>query len=262
MTGASLGCLLTLFTASASAVAPASQFHLAVADGGRLSVSFRYDSPAPATCVYGPLRAPASMNATSHRIASYWNSTFHHHVLLAALGPSVAGSYSCAGGPTYNFTSPPAPGATGWSFVNFADWGYLGTEERGPSIPVGGLATNWSAVPVRTLLERLVVGGDPTLPPQPELVLLNGDIGYWDDSFGDNNGVDFFAFTQELITDAWFEWVQNVTATRPFMVTQGNHESVRDAVAPQWQGSSRDFIPPLQHLACPASPPSLSLGMP
>ena len=105
-------------------------------------------------------------------------------------------------------------GAVGWSFATLGDWGWLGSAERGPSLPTGGLAQNWSAVPVRVLMERLAQTS------AIDMVLHNGDIGYWDDSFGVDG--DLFKFTQEEATDGWFDWVQNVSATLPYMVVPGN----------------------------------------
>ena len=118
-----------------------------------MTISFKLNSSAPQTCTYGA----APLTSSPSTVQSYFPGLgYYHHVLLTDLVPSTLYPYSCAGGPTFSFTSPPPPDVfTPLQLAVFGDWGYLGSKERGPSLPVGGLSLNWSAVPVRELLEDL-----------------------------------------------------------------------------------------------------------
>lgn len=52
-------------------------------------------------------------------------------------------------------------------------------------------------------------------------VLHTGDINYADDSFGEHP----FEFNYEKVANGWFNWIQNISASMPYMVSVGNHES-------------------------------------
>lgn len=190
----------------------ATQHHLAVQAGGDVSVSYRLDTPTPSTCVFATPGSPPATTPPS-AVRHYYNSSYFHHVDLSGLAPGAAYTYTCPGAAPRAFTAPPAPGATGWSFATLGDWGWLGSAERGPSIPTGGLAQNWSAVPVRQLLGQLVAS------KAVSMVMHNGDVGYWDDSFGIDG--DLLKFTQEAATDGWFQWIENISQSVPYMVAAG-----------------------------------------
>ena len=121
-----------------------------------MTISFKLNSSTPQTCTYG-----GGLTSAPSTVLSYFPGLgFYHHVLLTDLSPSTLYPYSCAGGPAFAFTSAPPPAVfTPLHLGVFGDWGYLGSKERGPSLPVGGLSQNWSAVPVRELLEGLKNNG-------------------------------------------------------------------------------------------------------
>jgi hypothetical protein len=199
------------YLASAAAALP-EQFHLALAGDGEMTVSFKYDAAAPQTCAYWWAGGANATSAPSTVRSYFPGRGFYHHVLLTSVPYSTRVTYTCAGGPAFSFVSaPPAATFTPFSMAVFGDWGYLGSKERGPSLPTGGLQTNWSAVPVRELMEGLVVNGSV------QLVLHAGDVGYQDDCFGE----DLLKFCYENITDAWFNWIQNVSAVLPYHVSPG-----------------------------------------
>lgn len=194
------------------------QFHLALHGNASLSVSFKSnETSTPLTCMYG-LGSNMSLTSSPSTVKSYFPGRgFYHHVLLSSLDFSEQYSYSCGGGPVFYFTSPPNPNAfSPFSLAVLGDWGYLGSKERGPSIHTGGLAQNWSAVPVRTLLEGLKNNG------LIDMILHTGDISYADDGFGVDG--DLLRFTYEDVYDAWGNWIQNLSAHLPYHVSVGNHE--------------------------------------
>jgi len=194
--------LALLLSPCATFAAGPSEFHLAVAGPGAVSVSFRLPPSSPGTpeaCTFAPAAGGAPRTAPTVVRSYAVNGTgFFHHAELGALAPATAFTYACAGGPTFSFLSPPAAGALPVAFATFGDWGYLGSKERGPSLPVGGLSLNWSAVPVRQLLEALKDAH------AVDLVVHTGDINYADDGFGEHP----LEFTYENVTDGWFAWIQ------------------------------------------------------
>lgn len=163
-----------LAVAACAAAQPIEQVHLANFAPNTYSVSFKMSTPAPVTCVYGPAGGALSPTNSSTVRSYLAGAGFHHHVLLPGLAAGASYVYGCAGeGATRAFLAPPPPTSVDFTFAVLADWGYLGSAERGPSLPVGGLALNWSAVPVRELLEDLA-----NAPAPISLVLHPGDIVY------------------------------------------------------------------------------------
>ena len=152
---ARLSALLLLPVTASAALVP-SAFHLALAGEGEMRVSYSYNTSLPSTCTYAA-NASAPLTSGPATVRSYFPGLgYTHHVLLQGLAPSTPYTYACAGGPQFSFVSAPPPATfSPFNFAVFGDWGYLGSKERGPSIPAGGLSTNWSAVPVRELLEGL-----------------------------------------------------------------------------------------------------------
>ena len=195
-------------SSAAAPLAPVSQLHLALAADGEMRVSFKANTSAPLTCVYNGLTSAPST------VRSYFpGGGYFHHVLLQGLAPSTTFTYACAGSASFAFTTPPPAAAfSPFNLAVFGDWGYLGSKERGPSIPAGGLSQNWSAVPVRELLEDLKDAG------KISLVLHTGDLIYADDSFGEHPAQFFY----EKVNDGWFDWIQNLSATMPYHVAAGN----------------------------------------
>eukprot|EP00854_Cymbomonas_tetramitiformis_P013329 gene13329-15748_t len=93
--------------------------------------------------------------------------------------------------------------------------GYLGSAERPMKISTDGLVKNWSALPARQTLEKLKNEGSI------DLIWHVGDIGYIDDAFA-HHPVEF---TYEKVYNEYMNWIQNLTAVLPYMVSPGNHES-------------------------------------
>ena len=132
------------------------QFHLALAGENEMRISFKLSSSTPQACTYASATSP-NLTSSPGAVRSYFPGLgFYPHVLLQGLLPSTPYTYSCAGGPLMGFTSaPPQATFSPFGMAVLGDWGYLGSKERGPSIPVGGLSANWSAVPVRQTMEAL-----------------------------------------------------------------------------------------------------------
>jgi acid phosphatase type 7 len=201
-------------TAAAADTTPG-QFRLALAGGGGMRVSWSTPDAAPTQCSYGT--TPALGQTATGTSASYgWS--WHHHVLLPQLAPSTTYYYACGGAATPTaFASPPAPGSRApFGVAVYGDWGWLDSVQR-PTLPVGGLQANWSATLTRQLLEGLKDKG------AYELIYHVGDIAYEDDGFGHPDGL--LNFTYERDYDGWFDWIENISSARPYMVAAGNHES-------------------------------------
>ena len=181
-----------------------------------MRISFKLNSSAPQTCSYAS--ASANFTSSASEVRSYFpNGGYYHHVLLQGLAYASPYTYSCAGSPAFPFVSAPAAGVFApFQMAVFGDWGYKGSKERGPSIPTGGLSSNWSATPVRELLESLKDAG------AIQMIQHSGDISYSDDAFGEHP----LKFGYEEITDAWFNWIQNLSATMPYHISVGNRECV------------------------------------
>ena len=236
------------FARGASASSLPEQFHIALAGDGETRISFKLNSSAPQTCTYSWAGHANTTSAPSTVRGYFPGRGFYHHVLLSNLSYSTLIFYACAGGPLLSFKSPPPTASfTPFSMAVFGDWGYLGSNERGPSLPVGGLSANWSAVPVRELMEGLAVNDSV------QMVLHAGDIGYYDDCFGE----DLFKFCYENVTDGWFNWIQNVSSKMPYQVAAGNHESTRETQAASrcWRARLAHPIVPLRR---PSRPPLFS----
>lgn len=201
--------LATAVAVGAAASVGPKGFHLAFGGPSAMTVSFTLNASS-STCNYGVTGQPLTSVSTSDVITYLGGSI--HHALMTGLSPGTFYSYSCAGSSPVSFLAPPSQSLNDFSFITFGDWGYLGSKERGPSLPVGGLYANWSAVPVRELLE--------TLKDNITLVLHTGDIVYADDAFGEHP----LEFQYENVNDGWFDWISNVSASRPYMVSVGNHE--------------------------------------
>jgi acid phosphatase type 7 len=217
-------------TASASASASASpdiptSFRIAPAGptGMRVTWTTNNASSTGPLCVYGT--SPSSMNFTSATgvTKKYIDGGYgvHSTALLTGLLPGTSYSYSCGDGTTmgrtWSFTTAPTSTTANASvsLAIFGDWGYLDSVQRPMVLPTGGLQRNFSATLTRELLETLRVTG------QIDGVWNVGDIAYQDDGFGH----DPIAFEYEPVMSGWQAWVENLTATMPYLVSPGNHES-------------------------------------
>eukprot|EP01063_Lacrimia_lanifica_P035535 TRINITY_DN6801_c0_g1_i4.p1 TRINITY_DN6801_c0_g1~~TRINITY_DN6801_c0_g1_i4.p1 ORF type:complete len:618 (+),score=245.38 TRINITY_DN6801_c0_g1_i4:49-1902(+) len=98
----------------------------------------------------------------------------------------------------------------------YGDMGYLGSKERPMDIKkIDSLSSNWSAVPTREILEGFLD------TKKIDAVWHVGDIGYADDSFAHN----IIGGNYEKAYNGYMNWMQNITAAVPYMVSVGNHES-------------------------------------
>ncbi|EDQ89016.1 uncharacterized protein MONBRDRAFT_25809 [Monosiga brevicollis MX1] len=145
---------------------------------------------------------------------------FHHVVRVLNLQPATeymyqVGDQTDGWSDTFVFRSAPATSDVPVSFALFGDMGYLGSAERPMVVATGGLQKNWSAVPVRTLLESLKD------TKAIDFIWHLGDIGYADDAFSHAP----LKFGYESAYNGYMNWIQNLTATMPYMVSVGNHES-------------------------------------
>ena len=146
-------------SASTAGIKP-EQFHIATAGTSGMRVSFKTNTSTPLSCSFGSSASSLNLTAVSEAPRSYFPlGGFYHHVLLPNISSSPETFYSCAGSPTFSFRAPPAPGQD-FTMAILADWGYLGSKERGPSLPLGGLHANWTATLTRELLESLASSGN------------------------------------------------------------------------------------------------------
>lgn len=147
---------------------------------------------------------------------------FHHVALLDGLRPSTRYYYAAGsddGGWSRERSFRTAP--SGRDAANaeitvsvFGDLGYGDSEMRPMMIyGIDHVAKNWSAVLTKKRLEKL--------SPDLDMVWHLGDIGYADDAF--LHGV--LRFSYEDCYNGFMNWMEDLSATIPYMVSVGNHES-------------------------------------
>jgi phosphodiesterase/alkaline phosphatase D-like protein len=165
--------------------------------------------------------APVEVRGTSESYLEDWG--YHHTVEVLGLRPSVVYYYAVGdGASTWSATqryrmTPGAASTEPFNMSIFGDMGYLGSEERPMVITIVGLKKHWSAVPTRRRLEHMHSAGEL------DAIWHVGDIGYIDDSFAHEGGQLHFVYEQAY--NGYMSWLQNLTATMPYMVSPGNHES-------------------------------------
>lgn len=145
---------------------------------------------------------------------------FHHSVSLLDLVPSTRYAYQVGSDDGWitnlTFTTAPASKGASFSVSVFGDMGYEDSKKRPLVLPaVDGLQKDWSATYTRARLEALKNANEI------DWVWHLGDIGYPDDAYG----VDPVKFEYESVYNAYIDWLQNLTAHMPYMVSPGNHES-------------------------------------
>ena len=203
--------LCALASAAALDVTP-QQFHIAFAGLGGMRVSYKTQNDTSSLCVYGLQPANLNQSATGTSKSYMPDHGFHHTVKLTGLVPGSKYYYMCGDAATksavFSFVAAPAPapGGTVRALV-FGDMGYLGSKERGATIGIGGLETNWSATLSRELMEAGKIN------QTYDVVFHTGDIGYQDDSFGYADAL--LNFTYESTLDGYMGWLQNVSASIP-----------------------------------------------
>lgn len=177
-----------------------SQVHIALGGEGAMTISWQTNNPtATSTVVWGLVLLGET---TVGDAVQYLPPATHHHVTLTGLSPSTVYHYKCGdskGGYSkiFSFKSAPPPN-TAFSASVFGDWGY---------------GANGNAFETRRQLEKIKNDVD--------LTWHLGDIGYADDAFLH----DATGFEYENVYDGWMNWIENISATKPYMVTPGNHES-------------------------------------
>eukprot|EP00039_Didymoeca_costata_P028336 m.20720 g.20720 ORF g.20720 m.20720 type:complete len:487 (-) comp6929_c0_seq1:115-1575(-) len=222
MVGLSLLALITL-TRSAP-----EQIHLAFGNGraesgspNSMSVSwYTSDATQTSTVQYGVRGLNMTRTATGYARQYLEGYGYHHHVELTSLLPGREYDYKVGDtqdgfSTTQSFMSPRNDTDFSFSVSVFGDMGWLGSEERPMKIAAGGLEKNWSAVPTRKRLEALKDAGNI------DMIWHVGDIAYADDAFDQGP----LKLQYEIAYNGFMNWMQNLSATRPYMVSPGNHES-------------------------------------
>ena len=205
------------------------QLHLAFAGADGVRVAWRTNASAPSACVWGANSSSMPHAASGASVEYLPGRGFHHAVRLAPLAPATRYAYSCGGSAPRSFATPPAAGEpAAFSAMVFGDWGYLDSNRRLPSIPVGGIDANWSASLTRELIESLGPNGAGGEAASFDFQWIVGDIAYADDAFAHVG--ELLHFDYEDVYDGFMEWNTNITDTRPMMVSVGNHESASTRV--------------------------------
>ena len=206
------------------------QLHVALASSGGVDAAFdgmavswstglRAEAPAVFwSTAPGVVAGASGVTAVGAERTSHVLANYHHHAAITGLPPSTAVYYRVG----HNGTAESAE----WSFRTApADPGTASASasaDASPSFRVsvfGDLAygAKGNAVASRRRLEALK--DDPVT--DYDLVWHLGDIAYADDSFLHAEA----SFTYEARYNAFMNDLQNVSATRPYMVLPGNHES-------------------------------------
>mmetsp|Transcript_4421 Transcript_4421/g.12067 ORF Transcript_4421/g.12067 Transcript_4421/m.12067 type:complete len:485 (-) Transcript_4421:91-1545(-) len=146
---------------------------------------------------------------------------FHHVAPLLGLKPDTRYYYAVGNdedgwSDEWSFTTAPSGRAAARRKISvsvFGDMGWEDSAQRPMEIHVDGLVRNWSATVTRRRLEAMKGSFD--------MVWHLGDIAYADDAFAHK----LLGFTYEECYNGWMNWMQNLSATMPYMVSVGNHES-------------------------------------
>jgi hypothetical protein len=177
-----------------------SQIHIAFNGEKGMTISWSTKIKTNSTIVmYGTSEAKLSMKANG--VSKQLLDNYYHHVSLDNLERDMTYYYTCGDGDTdsdvYSFRTAPET-SSGFVVSVFGDWGY---------------GENGHAVATRNALD--------TITKNVNFVWHLGDIAYADDAFLH----DITGFEYENIYDAWMNWIQNISAFKPYMVSPGNHES-------------------------------------
>lgn len=200
------------------------QVHIAVAgkDSTGMRVAwFTHDSvKSPSSVKFGlEPGALTQVVAGSEPPAQYLHGHgFHHVVEMLDLSPDTRYHYAVGSdgdGWSSEWSFKTAPSAESSISVSiFGDIGYLDSDQRPMELHgISGLSKKWSATVSRNRLEAI--------KDDLDMVWIVGDISYADDSFTHK----LLSFTYEDTLNDFANWMENVSATRPLMVSPGNHES-------------------------------------
>eukprot|EP00298_Acanthocystis_sp_HF-20_P005693 c15773_g2_i1.p1 GENE.c15773_g2_i1~~c15773_g2_i1.p1 ORF type:complete len:498 (+),score=190.91 c15773_g2_i1:43-1494(+) len=229
---------ITFLISSCFAGTVPEQVHIALAGPYGMSISwFTQDSTVSSTIKYGLTSFNLSSIATGSSSQYLEGFGFHHTGVIDNLKPLTKYFYSVgddAGGysSVFSFVSTPDSNTAPFSIAIFGDMGYLDSIQRPKKFPVPGIASNWTALATRQLLESLKNDG------KIDLILHCGDIGYPDDAFADY----IVGFHYEEIYNDYMNWLQNLTSTIPYMTAPGNHESECHSGACFLESKYRDHL--------------------
>eukprot|EP00929_Paragymnodinium_shiwhaense_P015067 TRINITY_DN123078_c0_g1_i1.p1 TRINITY_DN123078_c0_g1~~TRINITY_DN123078_c0_g1_i1.p1 ORF type:complete len:518 (+),score=72.93 TRINITY_DN123078_c0_g1_i1:63-1556(+) len=227
--------LLATLGLAAQSLAP-EQLHLAFAgqDGAGAPTGMRIAwftaglPKAASTVKYGLSSGQRTETVTSQSPAVQYmpNNGYHHVVEAVGLKPDttyfyVVGSDDGGWSSEWSFKTPPTGLAAAKSEISLAvygDMGWLDSDQRPMgAVPViaphSGLQKHWTATTSRARIE--------TLRGKIQGIWHLGDIAYADDGFGHKT----LGFTYESVYNGFMNWFQNMSATMPYMVSVGNHES-------------------------------------
>eukprot|EP01064_Diplonema_japonicum_P017801 TRINITY_DN2615_c0_g1_i1.p1 TRINITY_DN2615_c0_g1~~TRINITY_DN2615_c0_g1_i1.p1 ORF type:complete len:459 (+),score=157.36 TRINITY_DN2615_c0_g1_i1:71-1447(+) len=184
-----------------------------------MNVMWYTKKKADSTAFYGKTPTTITMKATGSAREYHLGHGFHHNVDFENLEPNTKYYYQVGDqekSSVWSFTTAPDSSATvPLSISVFGDMGWLGSKERPMDLPVGGMKSNWSAVPTRNTMEKLRLQGEI------DWVWHLGDIGYADDAFAH----DVVGGLYEEAYNGYVNWMQNLSANSAYMVSPGNHES-------------------------------------
>ena len=216
----------------ASSPNPPEQLHLSLAgadaDRHPTGMCVSWFTPRPpmgaSTVQYGTSRHTLYDTASGGAAVTYLGDAgYHHRVPVTGLQSNAryfyrVGSDADGWGTTQSFKTAPAAAdanTTSFQIGVFGDMGYLDSAQRPMVISGSGLVKTWSASLSRTRLEVLKNNR------QLDWIWHLGDIGYIDDAYAHHP----FEFTYEKTYNDYMNWLQNLTASMPYHVSVGNHES-------------------------------------
>eukprot|EP00930_Biecheleria_cincta_P037090 TRINITY_DN25432_c0_g2_i1.p1 TRINITY_DN25432_c0_g2~~TRINITY_DN25432_c0_g2_i1.p1 ORF type:complete len:503 (+),score=78.67 TRINITY_DN25432_c0_g2_i1:160-1509(+) len=182
------------------------------------------DKPSsPSTVRYGvsPGQYTNVVNSTVPPIVYFEDHGYHHVVEVIGLAPSTTYYYVVGGADggwskEWHFKTPPSGSAADVASISmaiFGDMGWQDSKQRPMWITRDGLEKHWSATVSR---DRLLA-----LQETFDAIWHVGDIGYADDGFAH----DPVLFEYEKSYNGFMNWIQDLSAQKPYMVSVGNHES-------------------------------------
>eukprot|EP01060_Flectonema_neradi_P033330 TRINITY_DN5578_c0_g1_i1.p1 TRINITY_DN5578_c0_g1~~TRINITY_DN5578_c0_g1_i1.p1 ORF type:complete len:470 (+),score=101.07 TRINITY_DN5578_c0_g1_i1:66-1412(+) len=180
-----------------------------------MSIGWYTENEVSGVVKFGLSPSELQQNATGDSKQYYADHGYHHNAVLPNLKPNTKYYYQIEGDEIRSFKSAPTGTDETFSVSIIGDMGWLGSKERPMKIDGGGLKKNWSAVPTRVQLEKMLRNDEF------DLVWHVGDIAYADDAFAH----DVVGGLYEECYNGYVNWMQNITSTIPYMVSPGNHDS-------------------------------------
>jgi hypothetical protein len=188
--------------------------HIAIAGDNGMAISWYSVEPYNTTSKVFYGLAPQLSNVIEGPIATtYWESGYHHHVVLDNLSPSTTYSYAVGSGDgnwsdIQNFTTVSDSSSDSIKFTYFGDLGAKDAWHKGTST-------------IDYLIEK---------KDEFELVWIGGDIGYADDAFAhpqclippykDRERCDY-----ETLYNEFMKEIEPIAQQVPLMTLPGNHEA-------------------------------------